>query len=346
MLDDMNVIKQFDTNDALSIAKSQADQVKFPAQVINSDNDNRVISSVVVAGMGGSALAALLVKTWLKAELKIPFEIIRNYDLPKYVGANTLVIASSYSGNTEETVSCLDQAVASGAQLAVIASGGKLAEVASQKQIAHVLLPSGIQPRMGVIYNLRALIELLINFGILDQSKMTEIEATHDLLQFECKKWDPNMPTVGNYAKQLAVFAMGKTSVFYGGSVTAPVAYKWKISWNENAKNVSFWNEIPEFNHNEFIGWTSHPIEKPFAVFDLISKFEHPHIRKRFEVSDRLLSGMKPKAKIIEMVGDNVITEMLWGSILADYVSIYLAILNGINPTPVQLIEKLKKELA
>jgi len=346
MLDDTNVIKQFDANDALGVAKMQVDQAKFAAEIVNPDHDNRDINSIVVAGMGGSALAALLVKTWLKADLNMPFEIVRTYDLPNYVGANTLVIASSYSGNTEETVSCLEQAVVKNAQIAVIASGGKLAETAKQKQMSHVILPSGIQPRMGVIYNLRALVALLVNFGVVDKSKMSEIEAAHDTIQFECKKWDPSMPTVGNYAKQLAIFAMGKTAIFYGGTTTAPIAYKWKISWNENAKNVSFWNEIPEFNHNEFIGWTSHPIEKPFAVFDLMSKFEHPHIRKRFEVSDRLLSGMKPKAKVIEMVGDNVITEMLWGSILADYVSIYLAILNGINPTPVALIEKLKKELA
>ncbi len=126
----------------------------------------------------------------------------------------------------------------------------------------------------------------------------------------------------------------------------APIAYKWKISWNENAKNVSFWNEYPEFNHNEFLGWTSHPVEKPFAVFDLISNFEHPRILKRFEISDRLLSGQRPKAMTIELKGKSPIAQMLWGSILADFVSIYVAVLNGVDPTPVPLIEKLKKELA
>jgi glucose/mannose-6-phosphate isomerase len=125
----------------------------------------------------------------------------------------------------------------------------------------------------------------------------------------------------------------------------APVAYKWKISWNENAKNVAFWNELPEFNHNEFMGWTSHPIEKPFAIFDLVSGLEHPQILKRFEVSDRLLSGQRPKSTVVNLAGDTVIAQMLWGSILADFVSIYVAILNGVDPTPVPLIEKLKKEL-
>jgi glucose/mannose-6-phosphate isomerase len=109
---------------------------------------------------------------------------------------------------------------------------------------------------------------------------------------------------------------------------------------------VAFWNEYPEFNHNEFIGWTSHPVDKPFAVFDLMSNFEHPRILTRFAISDRLLSGKRPKAIQVEMKGSSVIAQLLWGSILADFVSIYVAILNGVDPTPVPLIEKLKKELA
>ena len=124
------------------------------------------------------------------------------------------------------------------------------------------------------------------------------------------------------------------------------MAYKWKISWNENAKNVAFWNEYPEFNHNEFIGWTSHPVEKPFAVFDLVSSFEHPRILNRFEISDRLLSGQRPKSTVINLAGKSTIQQLLWGSILADFTSIYVAILNNVNPMPVQLIEKLKAELS
>ena len=108
---------------------------------------------------------------------------------------------------------------------------------------------------------------------------------------------------------------------------------------------MAFWNEYPEFNHNEFMGWTSHPVEKPFAVFDLISPQEHRQILRRFEISDRLLSGRRPKAESIILAGDSVLAQMLWGSILADFVSIYVAVLNGVDPTPVDLIEKLKKEL-
>lgn len=346
MLDDLNVIKQCDAGDALGVAYMQSEQANFEAKVEYAEHDSRQINNIIVSGMGGSALAALIVKTWLKNDLDKNFEIVRTYDLPKYVNENTLVIASSYSGNTEETISCFDRAISCGAQIAVIASGGKLLEMAGQRQMAHVVLPTGVQPRMGVIYNLRALVSILVNFGIVTADKMDEISSTAEWLKSECAKWDKEVPSNINYAKQLALNALGKSAIFYGGSVTSPIAYKWKISWNENAKNLAFWNEFPEFNHNEFIGWTSHPVEKPFAIFDLVSDLEHSQIKKRFEVSDRLLSGMRPKSTVINLAGDTMIKQMLWGSILADYVSIYLAILNGINPTPVELIEKLKQELA
>lgn len=346
MLDDSNVLTQRDPENALGVAAEQYQQARFAVAVNHPEHDGREITRVVIAGMGGSALAALVVKSWLKAELAVPFEVVRTYDLPSYVDSSTLVIASSYSGNTEETLSGLKQARDRGAQIAVITSGGKLLDWADADSIAHVALPTHLQPRMAVIYNLRALVALLAHFGVTSYMAFEDIAATADWLEAESAKWTGGVTTDKNYAKQLALMAVGKTPVFYGGSLMSPVAYKWKISWNENAKNVAFWNEYPEFNHNEFMGWTSHPIEKPFAVFDLVSEFEHPQILKRFEVSDRLLSGKRPKATVINLKGNNEIAQILWGSILADFVSIYVAILNGVNPTPVPLIEKLKTELA
>jgi len=345
MLDDVNVLKQRDPNGALEIASSQYKQEEYKVDIQNKDHDDRPIASVLVAGMGGSALASLLVKSWLKSEMTVPMDVIRSYDIPAYVNSNTLVIVSSYSGNTEESLNCLHQAKEKGAQLAIISSGGRLINLANESRITYALLPSGLQPRMAVIDNLCVLVALLANFGIVSAEKHTEISDKSDWLRVESSRWNGEIPTEQNYAKQLALQAVGKTAIFYGGTLTAPVAYKWKISWNENAKNVAFWNEFPEFNHNEFIGWTSHPVEKPFAVFDIISNFENPRILKRFEISDRLLSGMRPKSTVINLAGESLIDQLLWGSVLADYVSIYLAILNNVNPMPVELIEKLKQEL-
>lgn len=346
MLDDANVIKQRDPSGALLIAASEYEQATFEANIWNGEHDDRQILNVIVAGMGGSALAAALAKAWLKSDIKIPFEVVRSYTLPAYVGPNTLVIVSSYSGNTEETVGCLEQAEVKGAQIAIIASGGKLIDDAASYSVAHVALPTDLQPRMAVIYNLRALVSILVHFGVVSKEHFDEISGISGWLKSESSIWSGDTPTEHNFAKQLALLAVGKTAVFYGGELSAPVAYKWKISWNENAKNVAFWNEYSEFNHNEFIGWTSHPIEKPFAIFDLISSLENPQILKRFEVSDRLLSGKRPKAIEVKLAGESAIQQLLWGSILADFVSIYVAILNGVDPTPVALIEKLKQELA
>jgi glucose/mannose-6-phosphate isomerase len=346
MLDDSNVIGQRDPEDALGVAAAQAAQARFSVHVANPENDNRQITRVVVVGMGGSALAAMLAKAWLKSELNIPFEVVRTYELPEYVDYNTLVIASSYSGNTEEALAGLKNAQNKFAQVAIIAAGGELKKIASAQSISWVELPASLPQRMTTIFNLRALTALFAHFGVASYDRFAEIADQADWLATEVQAWTSNVTTDKNYAKQLALMAVGKTPVFYAGSLMAPVAYKWKISWNENAKNVAFWNEYPEFNHNEFIGWTSHPIEKPFAVFDLISNLENPRIIKRFEISDRLLSGKRPKATVVTMKGSSAIAQLLWGSILADFVSIYVAILNGVDPTPVPLIEKLKKELA
>ncbi len=345
MLDDQQVVAQRDRQGALEVAANLYKQVSFDVQLEHAAHDDRELTSVVIAGMGGSALAADIAKVLLKDTLKIPLEIVKGYDLPAYVDASTLVIASSHSGNTEETVSCLHQAIERGAQIAVTATGGKLREIADAHDIMFASMPHDTQPRMAVFYNLRCIVRMLVEFGLADQSLYDDIAATESWLHEESSRWEGSVGTEQNYAKQLALIAVGRTPVIYGGTLTAPLAYKWKISWNENAKNVAFWNFYPEFNHNEFLGWTSHPVEKPFVVFDLRSHLEHEQIQKRFELSDRLLSGLRPRAHVIELAGDTILKQTLWGCILADFTSIYVAILNNVDPTQVDLIEKFKQEL-
>ena len=346
MLDDNNVLRQRDPEDALGVAASQFEQARFSVQVAEPEHDGREITRVIVAGMGGSALAALLAKAWLKGEITVPFEVVQTYDLPEYVDYNTLVVVSSYSGETEEVLNMLEQARARSAQVAIISSGGRLQAAAAKHTISNVKLPTELEPRMAVIYNLRALLATLAHFGIVNYDRFAEIADCADWLGQETLQWVSGVTTDKNYAKQLALLSVGKTPIFYGGDLTSPIAYKWKTVWNTNAKNIAFHDTYPEFNHNGFIGWTSHPVEKPFAVFDLVSTFENPKILKRFEVSDRLLSGQRPKALTVNLKGDSVIAQLLWGSILADFTSIYVAILNGVDPMPVPLVEKLKKELA
>lgn len=345
MLDDANVIKQRDVSGALAVAASLYKQVSYDCQLAHAAHDGREIRAIVVAGMGGSALAADVVKVLLGQSLRVPFDVVKGYALPAYADKDTLVIASSHSGNTEETVACMNEAIARGCQMAAIATGGQVKEIAAAHDIMFAEIPHDTQPRMGMIYNLRVLLRILVEFGLAKKTVYDDLAATEAWLHEESDLWVKEMPTERNYAKQLALIAVGKTPVFYGGSLMAPVAYKWKISWNENAKNVAFWNYLPEFNHNEFLGWTSHPVEKPFAVFDLVSELENPRILKRFALSDKLLSGRRPKSTVVPIEGDTLLKQMLWGCVLADFVSIYVAILNGVDPTQVDLIEKFKKEL-
>ncbi len=346
MLDDDNVLKQRDPHGALAVAAEEWIQAKREVEVIDGAHDGRQLTRIVVAGMGGSGLSSLLAKAWLGKRLNVPFEVVRNYDLPNYVDNQTLVICSSYSGNTEETLNCLGQARDRFAQVGILAAKGHLLGIAQHQSIAHVVLTDNIPQRMAMFDMLRGLLALLVNFGVVPVSVLEEIAHTADWLHEETANWLPSVTTDKNEAKQLALLSVGKTPIIYGGALTAPVAYKWKISWNENAKNTAFWNEYPEFNHNEFLGWTSHPVDKPFVVFDIISSFEHPQILKRFEMSDRLLSGKRPKANEIHLKGDTLIAQLLWGCIFADFISIYVGIVNGVDPINVALAEKLKIELA
>lgn len=346
MLDDKNVLAQRDRQGALEVAANLYKQAQYEVMLEDTEHDGREITNIVIAGMGGSALAADMAKVLLKDIISQPLEVIKGYDLPSYVGVHTLVIASSHSGNTEETVACLEEAIRRGAQIGVTATGGKLKEIAQAHHIMYAPMPHDTQPRMAVFYNLRSMLAIMRVVGLTTQRLLADIASSADWLKGESDKWAKEVGVEQNYAKQLALIAVGKTPVIYGGSLTAPVAYKWKISWNENAKNVAFWNFYPEFNHNEFLGWTSHPVEKPFVIFDLRSNLENPKITKRFELSDRLLSGMRPKANVVELKGDSLVRQMLWGCVLADFVSIYVAILNNVDPTQVDLIEKFKKELA
>lgn len=341
MLDDLQYIHERDVDDTLGIARRQYTQLAYDFAVpdINFTPDN-----IVYAAMGGSSLAGLLSKTW--PGYTVPFELVRDYDIPAYVSEKTLFIASSYSGNTEETLSALAQAEEKGAKIVVIARGGKLAEIAEAKGYPLARIPQAEQPRYAVLYNLKALLQILSPCNVFhDQNALQELEKTEDFLEKASAIWQPEVKTADNPAKQIAQELMGKSVVIYGGPKLFPAAYKWKISVNENAKQVAWTNEIPEFNHNEFIGWSKQPVEKPYAVIDLRSSLEHPRVQKRFEVIERLLSGMRPAPIVVQAEGETVVEQLLWTVLFGDYVTLYLALLNGLNPAPVELVEKFKKEL-
>ncbi len=341
MLDDLKYIHDKDKEDALGVVEKQWQQL---AQEYEVDfKPVAEIRNVVLSGMGGSAWYASYVAVW--PGLSLPLEVSRTYSLPKYVNGNTLVIVSSYSGNTEETLSSLADAEARHAQIVVVAAGGELARLAKEKSLPLYEIPPGIQPRMSSFYFIAALIDLFTKLNIADSATSEELLKLSQWLSEKVGAWRADVPTAHNPAKQLAQEIAGKTLVVYSGPLLGPVANKMKICMNENAKNVAWWYQFPEFSHNEFIGWSSHPIEKPFAVVEIRSSLEHPRVLKRFEVTERMLSGMRPHPDVIVPEGDSLPQQIFWTSIFCDFVCTYVALLNGVDPTPVDLVEKFKLEL-
>lgn len=351
MLDQPDYIARYDKYDALGIIAGQPDQLlhdygrlQLPAA--------RGLTSIVLTGMGGSALAAEFMKDWLVDRLKLPFEVVRGYDLPAYVGATTLVIASSYSGNTEETLASLEVAEKRGARIIVVASGGKLLEEAKARGHYHVRtipenhphfdLPTGLQPRLAVLYGAKALASLFEHMG-LAKGLTAELEAAGAWVKGKQGVWEAKSPMADNPAKRIATALVGYPAVIYGGPTLSLPTMKWKIDFNENSKNLAFYNLFSELDHNEFNGW-AHPTPNHLKVVELRSDLDHPQIQKRFDVTNKLLAD---RFQPIEVVadGETRLEQMLYTLLLGDYVSAYLAFLNETDPTPVDLIEELKRDL-
>lgn len=341
MLDDLKLIHQQDKSDALGIAEKQGEQIAHEFKVEFSPLTK--IDNIVLSGMGGSALPGVFVAAWPRPSL--PFEISRDYQVPEYVGANTLFISSSYSGNTEETLSSLAEAEKRGAQIAVITAGGKLLDIAQTKGYPTYQIPSGIQPRMSSFFFMLAFVELFVSAGICQPSELDRLKLAAGWLGTQTAQWRADIPTANNLAKQIANDLVGSTVIVYSGPLMAGAANKWKICMNENAKNLAWWNQYPELSHNEFIGWSKQPVKKPFKMVEIRSSLEHPRVQKRFTVSERLLSGMRPAPLVVEPEGESVLEQMMYAVALGDFVSIYLALLNNVDPTPVDLVEKFKKAL-
>lgn len=342
MLDDVARIRELDQSGALEVIAAQPQQLlhRFETNVPVIEG----IDHIVVAGMGGSALAAEFIKCWLSDSLPVPMTIVRDYRLPNWVGEKTLVVASSYSGNTEETLASLKDAENRQAHIVVVSAGGKLAQQAQSQNYPLFAIPTGVQPRLAVLYGVKALANLLEQLGLMT-GLAEELEVASGWMEPLVGAWEPELATGDNPAKLLAQNLQDKVPVIYAGPTLSFLAMKWKIDINENAKHVAFWNVFPELNHNEFIGWAN-PRSKPLRVVELKSNLDHPQVAKRLAVTNELLKGAMGSAEVIEAHGESHLQQMIWTFVLGTYVSVYLAVLNGVDPTPVALVEELKQRLA
>jgi|SRR3989344_2150966 len=305
-----------------------------------------VFRSIMISGMGGSALPGNLFRIYLndlfrtESPTKQPLQIYQNrsYTLPPESFHECLNFICSYSGNTEETIASFEEVLKHHLPCIGLSSGGKIEEMCLANDIPHIKLPlphPAFQPRVGTGYFFGAMFQVLVNQGLVQDTTATIKEEALLLKQ--------QMGTLEEQGKTLAKKMVGKTPVIYSTAQYKSVAMVWKIKLNENAKTPAFWNFFPELNHNEMVGWTL-PQGK-FVVLMLRDMSAHPQISKRFEITAELLRKQGIEVEILDISGKSVYNRIFMSIALGDFTSYYLALEYGVDPTPVAMVEELKKLL-
>jgi glucose/mannose-6-phosphate isomerase len=303
------------------------------------------LTEVVIVGMGGSAIGGDLVRTYCRDTAPVPVSVVRDYTLPASVGKGALVIASSYSGGTEETLAAFGEATRRGAATYVITSGGELQERAERDGLPHVVIPGGLQPRAALGYSLGALLRMATKLGLCDVS---DAEYSEALALVEAGAED-YADTNANEALDLARKLEGKVPIVYTGpGLLQAVGVRWANQTHENAKQLAFGNVFAELNHNEIMGWEAAPgaVRARLHVVVLRDPGDHPQIQKRIDVTRDLLESEAAGWIEFEARGEGKLARMLSMIQLGDFTSYYLALLVGVDPTPVETIQQLKRTLA
>lgn len=302
------------------------------------------IENVVIAGMGGSAIGGDLLRTLALSTASLPVLVSRSYEIPAFVGPRTLFIASSYSGNTEETLCALDAALAADAQVACITSGGRVLHLAQTHQLPFIEVPGGMQPRAALGYSLTALLTIAESAGMLLLGDRAWVEAQQMLEQQSSILADPS----GNPAKALAAKLNGLMPFIYSGSgLLEAVNLRWQTQIHENSKTLAKGNFFPELNHNEIMGWEGkNDMYKQIGIVVLKDQDDHSQVHRRIDISRELLASRAGCWEEVESSGAHALTRILSLVYLGDWVSFYLAAHYEIDPTPVGLISQLKEKLA
>lgn len=302
------------------------------------------VRNIVVAGMGGSAIGGDLAAALLADDLKVPMTVHRDYGLPAYVGRDSLVIASSYSGNTEETLSAFENARKRGAKVLALTTGGTLAQQARASNYPVVIFSYKARPRATLGYSLGLVLGSLSRLGLVRDLSGDIAAAVDDLAKLEERVHEGAR---SNDAKKLAKELYGRIIFAYGAGVMAVMARRVKGQWNENSKNWSAFDVMSELNHNAVVGFPNPPIAREaLTVLLLRSDRDNPRHKIRFDVTRELLDRASIEHKTLQFVGANMLSEVLQMTYFTDYVSFYVALLNGADPSPNTSIDYLKDRLA
>jgi glucose/mannose-6-phosphate isomerase len=304
------------------------------------------ISNVVIAGMGGSAIGGDIVRRLALSESKSPVWVHRDYGLPAFVDENTLVIASSYSGNTEETLSAFTEALGSKAKKLAITSGGKLKDLADKKCIPVFAIDYQAPPRAAFPHSFIPLVGIFWKLGLL-ADKSADLQEAVDVLNRLSTDLVETRPLASNPAKQIATKLQGRVAVIYGAGILSEVARRWKGEFNENSKAWAFFESFPELNHNAVVGY-EFPTEAKEMVLVLMLRSPLLHRRNllRYDITAKLLTRAGIPYKFMEARGQSALAQVLSLVLLGDYASLYLSMLNQVEPAATDAIDFVKQSLA
>jgi glucose/mannose-6-phosphate isomerase len=299
---------------------------------------------LVVAGMGGSAIGGQLARAILGDRASRPLFSTREYGLPPWTTADTTVLCASYSGDTEETLTCFEAAGVIGARRVVAKSGGRLADLARSEGVPVIPEAGGFQPRAAVAYMTVAALEVAALCGAGPRLN-SELDVAAEHLEDLVIAWGPEAGEACE-PKALARALQGTLPVIAGAGLTVPIAYRWKCQINENAKMPAYDVQLPELDHNEIVGWEgAAEIARMSAVF-LDDSDTHPRVRKRLELTRRIMEPTAAGTHVVASHGETTVERVFSLVLLGDLVSLYLAVLRGVDPEPVEAITRLKSELA
>ena len=351
ILDDLEKIKLLDRQDMLGVEENFYFQLKEAVKIAHNANIDSIkeagFCGLAILGMGGSGFTGDIIKNLIKDSVQIPVEVVKSYELPAFIKKGWLAVAVSYSGNTEETIAAVNEALGRGCEVLAVSAGGEIKKIAQQHNKCHVALPGGYQPRGAAGYLFFTTLLILKKAQIAD-IKSADIQETLELIKQKKAVYLRDVNTENNPAKQLAVHMCGRLPVIYGvwGYMSA-VAYRWKCEINENAKCPAFWAEFPELNHNETVGWQNLAdiSEKMILIVLRDSSFSKKLIVRQ-DTTANLIRESFGDVLEIEAQGSSMLAKAVSVMYLGDIASVYLALLYNTDPTPVDRILALKAELA
>jgi glucose/mannose-6-phosphate isomerase len=346
LLDDTKKISAIDKSGMLNFSINATIHYRKAAQIAEKIKvDYPKPDNIVVAGLGGSAIGGDLLKDWAKNQLAVPIEVSREYKLPAYANKKTLVFITSYSGDTEETLSSFLDALKRKCMIFCISSGGSLLKYAEKHKVPYLQVPSGMPPRAALPYMFVPLL-IYMEKAKLVKGVKEELSEALDLLENISKDNSPEKPTMENFAKNLAQNIGEATPVVYGFGFYRSVAQRSKQQFNENSKLAAKWEFFPELDHNEIVGWEGRGEQsKWFSIIFIRDSDEPVEIESRIETTKQIMERAGLMMFDLEVQGKSTLAKMLSTIVVGDFVSIYLAVLRGVDPTPVKTINILKDTL-